>query len=88
MRNFFKDNVVIITGASSGIGKEIALQLAMQGARLSLALRNEERLRKVSKKIRSLGAEVMYLTTDVSKKEDCKWLVEKPWKDLADLRLL
>jgi short-subunit dehydrogenase len=40
----FRDNVTIITGASLGIGRELALQLAGQGARLALAARSIEKL--------------------------------------------
>jgi short-subunit dehydrogenase len=50
MREFvFHKNVVIITGASLGIGREVALQLADQGAWLALAVRNAEKLEEVSK---------------------------------------
>jgi 3-oxoacyl-ACP reductase-like protein len=45
--SIFKDKVVVITGASSGIGRELAYQLAEQGAWLSLAARNGERLATV-----------------------------------------
>ena len=44
----FKENVFIITGASSGIGEELALQLADQGAWLTLAARNAEKLQAVA----------------------------------------
>ena len=42
--HFYQDKVVVITGASSGIGKELAYRLAAQGARLALAGRDATRL--------------------------------------------
>jgi len=45
----FRENIVIITGASFGIGRQLALQLADHGAWLALAARNAEKLEEVSK---------------------------------------
>ena len=60
-----KDNVVIITGASSGIGKELSIQLAKKGAVLSLAARDIIRLEKVADECRALGSKVVVVKTDV-----------------------
>ncbi|PIS28841.1 short chain dehydrogenase [Candidatus Saganbacteria bacterium CG08_land_8_20_14_0_20_45_16] len=73
----FKENVVIVTGASSGIGHELALQLARQGAFLSLAARNEERLNKIAESCKSLGARVLVVKTDVADEAQCKNLIDK-----------
>ena len=51
----FKNQVVIITGASSGIGREMALQLADQGARLVLAARQADKLAELSMACRGRG---------------------------------
>ena len=48
----FRDNVVILTGASRGIGEQIAYQLADQGASLALAARSLERLEDVAARCR------------------------------------
>ncbi len=73
----FKNNVIIITGASSGIGKELAFQLAKQGASLAVAARDIEKLNGVSDKCRSFGANVIAVQTDVTKKEQCENLINK-----------
>jgi NADP-dependent 3-hydroxy acid dehydrogenase YdfG len=62
----FKDNVVILTGASSGIGKELAFQLANQGARLALGARNAEALNTVAAECRAHGASALVVPTDVT----------------------
>ena len=73
----FKDNVVIITGASSGIGKELALQLARQGAKLALAARHLEGLKTVVDQCIERGGEAIAVITDVSDQKQCKNLIDK-----------
>ena len=73
----FRDQVVIITGASAGIGKALALQLAGQGARIAIAARRVERLEQVAEECRSLGGAVLVVPTDVSDEVQCKALVEQ-----------
>lgn len=72
----FHDQVVILTGASSGIGKQMALQLARQGARLALAARRPEKLHAVAGECRALGGEALVVPTDVSEEAQCRALVE------------
>ncbi len=62
----FKDKVVWITGASSGIGEELACQLAVPGAHLLLTARDEVRLEGVAIKCRERGAEAIVLSADLS----------------------
>lgn len=72
-----RDNVVIVTGASKGIGAELARQLAAQGARLALAARDREGLERVAAECAALGAQAEAIVTDVSVEEDCRQLVER-----------
>lgn len=76
MGNGFRHNVVVITGASKGIGAEIARQLAARGARLALAARDTVALDAVAAECRQLGAEVDARRTDVAVEGDCRQLVE------------
>lgn len=78
MKNkFFLDKSVIITGASSGIGRELALRLALCGACLTLTARNTELLEEVIGLCREKGAKAVFLAADVSQQADCSQLVEK-----------
>jgi NADP-dependent 3-hydroxy acid dehydrogenase YdfG len=71
-----KDKVVIITGASSGIGEATAKLLAGKGARLVLGARREEKLRKLTDEITKDGGAAVFRATDVTKAEDNLKLVE------------
>jgi len=55
--SFFRDKAVLITGASSGIGEGLALQLAPAGAKLTLAARRREQLEEVAQKIAAQGGD-------------------------------
>lgn len=61
-----QEKVVIITGASSGIGEATAKELASKGAKLVLAARREDRLKKLQDEIEQSGGEAVYKVTDVS----------------------
>ncbi|MEE9466417.1 MAG: SDR family oxidoreductase, partial [Candidatus Neomarinimicrobiota bacterium] len=73
----FKSKSVIITGASSGIGAELARQLAAQGARLALAARRTELLEQVADDCVQLGGEAVAIPTDVTVRENCAALVDR-----------
>ncbi len=66
MQKPLADQVMVIVGASQGIGRETALQAAMRGASLVLAARNEEALRELAGEVERLGASAEVVPTDVS----------------------
>ena len=73
----FKDKVVIVTGASSGIGEATAREFASHGSKVILAARNEARLSEITGELRKFNDSVAYIKTDVSKEEECKDLINK-----------
>ena len=74
-----QDKVVIVTGASSGIGKALAYEVAKHGARVVMAARNAEELTRIGRDVeaRFPGVETLAVQTDVTREEDCKALVER-----------
>ncbi len=68
--------VVVITGASSGIGLVTARMAARAGARLVLAARNEEAIQQLAQEIRSQGGQALAVRTDVGSEEDMRQLAE------------
>lgn len=68
--------VIIITGASSGIGEATAKLLAQNGAKLVLGARREERLQTIVKEIEQEGGEASYLQTNVTSAEDMQKLAQ------------
>ncbi len=78
MGNFsFNNKVVVITGASAGIGKALALQLSEQKAKLALGARNTKKLEEVAALCRKNGSEAIAVSVDVAKEESCKNFIEK-----------
>jgi len=67
-----EDQVLVITGASSGIGLVTARMAAARGARLVLAARNEEALRQVSEEIRGQGGAAVHVVADVGSERDVR----------------
>jgi len=73
----FTDKVVIVTGASEGIGRALCLLLAERKAKIVIAARNEERLNELKKEIEAAGGRALSVPTDVTDENACKILIEK-----------
>lgn len=69
--------VVLITGATSGIGRETALAFAQAGARLTVSGRRQERLHDLVREIEAGGGEALAVAVDVSDPEQVEWLVKR-----------
>lgn len=65
-----KDKVVLVTGASKGIGKSISMSLAKEGAIAVIVSRNKEVLEKTREEIVSLGGKALSILADISKEEE------------------
>lgn len=80
----FQNQVIIITGASSGIGAELARQLAKKGAKLALAARNETNL----KTVQADCPDSIIVPTDITQREACKNLVAQTVEHFGKLDIL
>ena len=83
-----KDKVVIITGASSGIGYATALALAKEGAKLIVGARRTDRLENLVKQIEGINGEVLSVSADVTKKSDCDELINSAIKNWGKIDVI
>lgn len=72
----FKGKVVVITGASSGIGEALAKEFVSRGANVVMGARSEDKLKKLAETIDFIGTSTAYLATDVSVEKDCRALID------------
>ncbi|MBO9560865.1 MAG: SDR family oxidoreductase, partial [Caulobacter sp.] len=75
MTNNISGKVVVVTGASSGLGEETARHLATRGARLVLAARRVDRLEALVAEIKAAGGEAIAVQTDVTVKADADAMI-------------
>ena len=83
-----KDQVAVVTGASSGIGKAIALSLAERGAEVCLVARRHEALESVAEQVRSSGTQGHVCPADLTRDEDIRKLTEKLRDDFGKVDIL
>jgi short-subunit dehydrogenase len=85
----FGNKVIVITGASDGIGAELARQLARERPKLVLAARNPERLARVRRECEQAGAAgALDVVADVGVEDDCRRLVERAVDAFGDIDVL
>ena len=71
-----KDKVIVITGASSGIGEAMARTYAAQGAKVVLGARSVEKLQRLADEIRTAGGQAAFCGVDVVSEEECRKLID------------
>jgi len=76
MKGSLQNKVVVITGASSGIGLALAYAFAAYGVKLVLAARNVVKLDEIRSDLQNKGVEVIAVEADVAKEDDCRHLIE------------
>jgi short-subunit dehydrogenase len=84
----FAGKVIAITGASEGIGAELARQFSGKAVWLALAARNLEKLEKTAAECRALGAEALAIRCDVGAEVDCRNFIEETVRKYSSLDIL
>lgn len=84
----FAGSVVLITGASSGIGAELARQFAASGARVALSARRRDELESVAAECRARGGEALVVVGDVGIEHDCRRMVDETVAHFGQLDIL
>lgn len=80
--------VAVVTGASRGIGRAVAVAFAEAGADVAVAARSEGDLETLAKEIDALGRRALVVPTDVTKREDVESLIERTVAELGGLDVL
>ena len=83
-----KDKVVIITGASSGIGLACALKFYKEGAQVVMTARNKEKLLERTKIFEKENTRVLVIACDVSNEDDCKGMIDQTIKEFGKIDVL
>lgn len=84
----FKDKVAVITGSASGIGLGIARRAVKEGMKVVLADIEKDTLKQAEEELKSAGAEVISVVTDVSKLENIETLAQKTIETFGEVHLL
>jgi len=86
--DYFADKVAVVTGASTGIGRALALALARAGSRVVLASRNAEALEDLCREIQLLGRQALVVPTDVTSDEQVKELIDRTEREWGPIDIL
>lgn len=87
-KEYFKDKVIIVTGASSGIGLACARLFAELGSRVVLAARSMDRLRELSSQPPFVADKTLCVKTDVTLENDCKHLIDRTLETFGRIDIL
>ena len=88
MRNSLNGKVVVITGASSGIGKAMAIEYAAMGAKVVLGARQSDKLEALCNEITAKEGKAVWCETDVTKVEDCEQLIKTAVDNFGGIDIL
>src|SRR5438445_4247550 len=88
MARTLSDQVVAVTGASSGIGEATALACARAGAAVSLAARRADRIEELAKRIEELGGRALAVQTDVGDESQAAELIQRTASELGKVDVL
>ena len=80
--------VVLITGASRGIGRAIATAFAQEGSRLAIAARSKDALEQAAGELRQQGAQVLVVPADLTSAEDCTRLIDQTLRQYGRIDVL
>lgn len=80
--------VLVVTGASSGIGEALALKYSQSGYAVVLAARNEQKLKQLEGRILEGGGDALAVVADVSRQDDCKNLINQAIRKYGRLDIL
>jgi short-subunit dehydrogenase len=85
---FFQDKVVMITGASSGIGRGLAIELARRGAKIGLVARRAEVVAEVVREIEAVGSKALALPADVQDADSLRAAADMLRTELGPIDIL
>lgn len=88
MSNFLKGKIALVTGASRGLGKTMAIALGREGARVALVARDVEKLNETAEAIRSEGGEAAIFQADLTIEEQVAALERQVSADLGRVQIL
>jgi len=83
-----EDKVVVVTGASSGIGLALVHEYAGRGAKVVAAARSVDKLQQIARGIIANGGDILIVKTDVTREEDCKNLIDKSIEKFGKIDIL
>jgi NADP-dependent 3-hydroxy acid dehydrogenase YdfG len=88
VRGYFRDKSVVVTGASSGIGHDVALAFGEQGAQVTLLARRRVQLEELAQKINQAGGKALALDCDVTDRARVFWSIDQAKESFGKIDIL